>query len=357
MHKGIKILYLLIMCLSATKVAAQIKDPSLRGFPVVFYTEETNFAFGGLGILTFDLSSNLNSSNPSQINFGAAYTLEDQVLIYFPFELYAQDNNWRYDGEIGYYRYTYKYYGIGFNTPQANLETYKVNFPRIQFNALHKFSNGIYAGLSYWFDGYDITNIQEGGLLDLNGPTGASGGIISGIGVASVYDTRDNIFYTKDGEFAELRFLLDRNWTGSDFNFYHLTTQASTFHTNQMDHTLGFNVFGEFTGGEVPFHRLGLLGGPKQMRGYLEGRYRDHVYISVQSEYRLNIHKRIGMVVFASAGNVAPNLASFSLTNLKWSLGPGLRYRIDKDRKVNIRFDAGFGPGVSGFVLTIGEAF
>ncbi|HBX64717.1 MAG TPA: hypothetical protein DEG32_00615, partial [Balneolaceae bacterium] len=190
---------------SIYSVQAQIKNTSLRGFPVAFYTEETSFAFGGLGILTFDFESNLTSLKPSQINFGAAYTLENQLLIYFPYELYLYDNDWRFEGEVGYYRYTYKYYGIGNNTPDSNEETYRVNFPRVQVSALRKVSDDIYAGLSYWYDGYDITSIKQNGLLDSNEPDGVSGGINSGFGITSIYDTRDNIFYTKDGEFLEFK--------------------------------------------------------------------------------------------------------------------------------------------------------
>jgi outer membrane translocation and assembly module TamA len=340
-----------------TSLQAQVIDPALRGFPVVFYTEETSFAFGGLGILTFDFESNRNSAKPSQINFGAAYTLENQLLLYFPYELYLQNNDWRFEGEIGYYRYTYKYYGIGNDTPESNEETYRVNFPRVQVSALRKVSDDIYAGLSYWYDGYDITSIKQNGLLDSNEPSGVDGGVNSGIGITSIYDSRDNIFYTKNGEFIEFKALWDRSWTDSDFSFHQVTLDASTFHTNRFDHTLGINFFAETTGGEVPFQRLALLGGPKQMRGYLEGRYRDKNYLTLQTEYRIPVYKRFGLVAFGSVGDVAPSFSAFSISELKWTIGPGLRYMIDSDRKVNIRLDAGFGKGVSGFALTIGEAF
>ncbi|WP_428236464.1 BamA/TamA family outer membrane protein [Gracilimonas sp.] len=347
----------LILCVLSKPLSAQVKNQALRGFPVVFYTEETSFAVGGLGIFTFDFENNLDSGKPSQINFGAAYTLEKQLLLYFPYELYLQQNNWRLDGEIGYYRYTYKYYGIGSNTPESNEETYRVNFPRVQINALRKVSRNIYAGVSYWYDRYDITNIQPGGLLDTNNPTGTSGGAHSGLGIASIYDTRDNIFYSTSGSYLELQGLIDQSWTGSDYDFFQLSLDARTFHTNAYDHTLGFNFVSKFTGGNVPFQKLALLGGPKQMRGYLEGRYRDKVYLTTQAEYRVPVYKSFGAVIFSSVGNVAQNLSDFPLTNLEWTLGPGLRYMIDENRKVNIRLDAGFGPGVSGFVLTIGEAF
>ncbi|WP_421775012.1 BamA/TamA family outer membrane protein [Gracilimonas sp.] len=356
-NRTVFILIGFVLCLLSKPLNAQIKNTSLRGFPVVFYTEETNFAVGGLGILTFDFENNLSSGKPSQINFGAAYTLEQQLLIYFPYELYLQQNNWRLDGEIGYYRYTYKYYGIGNNTPDSNEETYRVNFPRVQVNALHKVSRNIYAGLSYWFDQYDITNIKSGGLLDTNNPTGTAGGTHSGIGITTVYDTRDNIFYSRSGSYLELQGLIDRSWTGSDYDFFQLSFDARTFHTNSFNHTLGVNFVSKFTGGNVPFQKLALLGGPKQMRGYLEGRFRDKKYLTAQTEYRIPVYKRFSAVAFASVGNVAPELSEFPFTDLKWTVGPGLRYMIDENRKVNIRLDAGFGLGVSGFVLTIGEAF
>jgi hypothetical protein len=64
LHKfGLASLFFIFFTNSLLK--AQIKNPSLRGFPVAFYTEETCFAFGGLGIYTFDFENSLKRTSCS----------------------------------------------------------------------------------------------------------------------------------------------------------------------------------------------------------------------------------------------------------------------------------------------------
>jgi len=67
----------------------------------------------------------------------------------------------------------------------------------------------------------------------------------------------------------------DQNWPGSDFNFLTYTVDVSAFVTNRFNHTPGFNLYGSFSRGDMPFQSLTLLGGPNMMRGYIEGRFRN----------------------------------------------------------------------------------
>jgi hypothetical protein len=102
---------------------------------------------------------------------------------------------------------------------------------------------------------------------------------------------------------------------------------------------------------------LATFGGQNLLRGYYDGRYRDKHAATLQAEYRRRLTGRWGIVAFAGAGGVAPNLNSFQLRNTRPSGGLGVRYLISKSEGINLRLDFGFGKGSSGVYFTGGEAF
>jgi hypothetical protein len=94
------------------------------------------------------------------------------------------------------------------------------------------------------------------------------------------------------------------------------------------------------------------------MRGFFYGRYRDNFYAMMLAEYRQYFWKSFGFAVFAGIGDVSNNLLEYQFVNLKYSLGTGLRYMFNKDQKVNLRKDIGFGnDGNRGIYFGIQEAF
>jgi hypothetical protein len=89
------------------------KRSRLIGLPIVFLSPETSWSFGVAGVYTFKLPEESDISRPSQIQLGAAYTLEDQILFYLPFQVFYKDRKYNFYGELGYYRYNYFYFGNG----------------------------------------------------------------------------------------------------------------------------------------------------------------------------------------------------------------------------------------------------
>jgi len=111
-------------------------------------------------------------------------------------------------------------------------------------------------------------------------------------------------------------------------------------------------------GNSVPIRSLALLGGANSMRGYYDGRYRDRNQLVFQAEYRLNVYKRFGVVIFGNTGDVGHTPADYSFKDLKYSYGAGIRFALTKTEKLNLRADYGIGSGVNhGFYLQVGEAF
>lgn len=358
----LKKLYLFVSgLLSFYTIAAQdstaVKRNTFSGFPVVYTTPETGWAFGGLGVYAFRMKGMPDDSRPSQVTVAAAYTLNKQILLFAPFQLFWKEAKRNAYGELGYYRYNYFYYGIGNDAKRVDEETFDVNFPRVRLNGMARVRPNTYLGIRYWYDGYDIQRIEEDGLLDTNRPTGVNDGTeISGAGFISNYDTRDNIFYTREGYYIELGTLHAGKALGGDFNFNKYSLDARKFIPIGKG-ALGINAYLEFTTGNAPFYQLSFLGGGRRMRGYLEGRYRDKQYSMLQTEYRFPLFWRFKGAVFAATGGV-DNTVGGIFSNLRFAYGGGLRFLINPQEGVHVRMDYGIGEkGETGFYLTIGEAF
>jgi outer membrane translocation and assembly module TamA len=81
-------------------------------------------------------------------------------------------------------------------------------------------------------------------------------------------------------------------------------------------------------------------------------------YSKLQAEYRQYFWRRFGFVVFGGLGNVSNQLISFDFSTMKYSYGAGLRFLFNKNQKINLRMDIGFGQdGNRGIYFGIEEAF
>ncbi len=332
------------------------KNYKLIVLPIVAFTPETNWIFGAASNLSFRMKGESRESRPSQILAGGAYTLKKQILSYLNYQLFFRREQYKLYGELGYYRYTYPYFGVG-NEMENELENYEALYPRIRINALYLIRPKLYGGLRYWMDNFKITDTQEDGLLETTAVTGATGGLLSGLGLVFNYENRDNIFSPSKGSYAELVLFNNSKIMGSDFSFTKYTLDVSTYISNKWRQTLALNFYSEFTFGEVPFNQMALLGGTKRMRGYIEGRFRDKQMLILQAEYRIPLIWRFGAVVFAGTGRVGEKVDGLSLSGLHYNYGGGIRFMLDEKEKLNLRLDVGVGEGNVGFYLTFGEAF
>lgn len=345
------------LCLAAQTDSTETERSTLSAYPLVYYLPETGLGFGGGGIYTFRLTGETDESRPSQVQTALSYTLKGQILLFLYGEVYKNDQKIWIRPEVGFYRYTYDFFGIGNDNPEDFSESFDVTFPRFRLDAQYLILPDFYSGIRYWLDGYNITDTADDGLLQSGDVAGGSGSFISGLGLVNTYDNRDNIFFPTEGYFVEAIAFWNQEAFGSDFNFNRYTLDATTYLSRQPKRVWAFNFFGGVIDGTAPFNELLFLGGRRRGRGYYEGRFRDKSMVLAQGEYRFPLFWRFGMAVFGSYGGVAPELSSMKLNNFRWNAGAGLRFLINKNEDVNVRADVGFGEGATNFYLTIGEAF
>ena len=343
------------------------KRLALIPLPLVYYTPETRLAYGAAvtAALRFRRDAGFADARPSQITFGVAYTQNRQLLLYLPFQIFYDRNNYYAYGEAGYYRYNYYFYGLGEH--EVPRELYGVNFPRVRVNAFRRVAPGLsrgklYAGLRYQYEDYRVGAVANGGLLATGAVPGGRGSRLTGGGLGLFYDSRDNVFFPSKGVVADGAFLY-RNRAGGagaggeTTRFTRYSADVSSYHALSKHAIVAINYFAGFTVGVAPFNALSLLGGTKRLRGYYEGRYRDRNAALLQTELRFDVYRRLGAVVFGGVGTLGDDQALLRLHKPKGAYGAGLRFTINQRDHLNLRIDYGLGRQSGGLYLTIGEAF
>jgi outer membrane protein assembly factor BamA len=325
--------------------------------PLIFLTPETSWGFGAAGIYTFRFKGERAESRPSQLQLGGAYTLENQILSYLPFQLFWKDELYNFYGEFGFYRYNYFFYGIGNEFEDYEGELFDVTYPRVRINALRAVEPRLYVGIRYWMDRLDISGFEEGGLLDEQPIPGKEGGWVTGLGPMLTWDNRDNVFYPSQGSYLELASLFNGDWIGSDYSFTKITLDARAYFKNRWGHILAGNLYLENNAGNVPYMQMALMGGTRRMRGYYEGRFRDRSMGILQAAYRFPLVWRLKMSVFGGYGAVSDEISELNLSDFRYTVGLGLRILLLKEEKAHVRLDYGLGKNTSGIYITIGEAF
>ena len=187
---------------------------------------------------------------------------------------------------------------------------------------------------------------------------GSSGGAISGLGGVVKYDTRNNNFYPSKGYYILGSYERFSSAIGSDFNYNLTWINAIKYFDLGADRVIAANIYGRFMQGNVPFFHLSQVGGNSRMRGYYEGYHRDKQMLGWQVEYRTPVYWRFGLVGFVGNAVVGETINSLKMQNMLTTAGAGLRFKLDMERKINLRLDFGISSDrTTGFYLTIAEAF
>lgn len=328
-------------------------DFSVSGFPIAFYLPETGFALGVVGLSVFNIGKT-KAWRKSQVSIGMAYTFKKQFLNFVPYELYFKQK-WKLNGEVGYYRYFFNYYGIGVNSNEADLETYDANFPRFLSTLSYRVKPSFLVGLQYRFDYFGIPRTDS--LLTANAPVGVNGGVVSTFGLSSSYDTRDDIFYPRKGIFATFTAETSGNFSFADFEYSMFQLDVMGYFTFKKKHTIATNFYTGSAVGDAPFFTYFYLSSGKRGRGYNDRRFLDKNIGLAQVEYRFPIYKRFRGAAFTSLGTVSANYSDLFSNRKIWSYGAGLRFQMSKKQMSHLRVDVAHGAEGFQFYMTIGEAF
>jgi len=154
-----------------------------------------------------------------------------------------------------------------------------------------------------------LQEVSDSGQLVTGTVPGSDDGTIVEGALLLTRDTRDNTIYPTRGQFHQAVVLGAATALGSDFGYGGVRLDVRGYLSPGGRHVLALRALGDARSGTPPFDLLPQLGGDVLLRGYYQGRFRDHTLVALQGEYRLPVFWRIGLVGFAEAGQVAPRAA------------------------------------------------
>lgn len=332
-----------------------LRDRSIVALPVVFRLPETRFGGGVAGSAVFGFSKDSVGSNLSQISFGTTFTQNRQILVFFPFKIFANNNKYYFSSENGWFRYNYVYSGIG--EDRVPDEKYDADYFRFRFLASKLIRPKTYLGLRVNFEDYKVTGTVAEGQLSSGVINGSDKSRTLGLGMSILRDTRDQVFYPTKGVFGEIFAVPSGRVFGANRNFTKISADIATYKSLGKKTVLASNYVAVANIGDVPFNQLAYLGGQFKMRGIFEGYFRDKNALIIQQEFRQEIWKRLGAVAFGSMAFLGSEDDVFlRLNKPKFTYGAGLR--VATKNHLNLRLDYALSPYGSGNIYaTIGEAF
>ncbi len=342
-----------------TDTIGKQKKIKLIAIPIAFYTPETQFGVGGGGQLFLLNNTNKYNQRLSNILFSGIYTTAGQIMFNITPQVYLGKGDYFIDAEYLFEIYPNSFWGIGPETPEGNEELYDQTTHKLKLSFLKRLPPDLNFGFTYNFANHQVTEIQEGGLLDSGGILGADRTVISGLGAEFNLDTRTNTSSPTDGQLFEIGAHFSSEILGATHSFNKFTLDLRNYEPLGDRSTLATQIYIENNYGDVPFQGMAFFGGSSSARGYFYGRFLDKNMYVVQAEYRYRLKPRWSLAAFGLIGSVAGDASDLlKFNSVKPGFGGGVRFKVLKEQNTWLRLDIGSGKdGQSGIYFGVNEAF
>jgi hypothetical protein len=184
---------------------------------------------------------------------------------------------------------------------------------------------------------------------------------LTSIGARLTRDTRPNHFYPVAGTFFTFTSDFFSQDLGSKYSFQSYRSAFDKYWSLSKNQVIAYDANFCGTAGSPPFYGNCIYGTNNELRGYVAGRYFTRYTLATQSEYRLVLPKRFGLVIFGGMGGTIPGgsqlLQRVQNGHFLPSGGGGLRFQLSKKYHVNLRADIAQGTQGDTFGMGVGEAF
>jgi outer membrane protein insertion porin family/translocation and assembly module TamA len=188
--------------------------------------------------------------------------------------------------------------------------------------------------------------------LGLDPDTGSGRGRLSALMLDGVRNTTENLLDAKKGYLANVHLETAGRWLGGDFDYREVSAEGRFYQALGTRAVIALRARAgtiDSTGPDViPFFKRYFLGGATNLRGW--GRYEvsplseglpigGQTFANFSTELRVPIAGNFGAVLFVDGGNVWANPWDFNFNDLRYDIGPGLRYNSPVGP---FRLDVGF---------------
>jgi outer membrane protein assembly factor BamA len=329
--------------------------PRVTALPLVSYSEVTGLQYGATAILTFRRPG-LATRNSSFSAYAAA-TTKNHAKAYLQLDTWSRHNDTHGRARVDYISYPLPFFGIGADTPDSAEEWYSHGVTTLQAFAQRRIVGSLYVHAGARHVRSTAREHEPDGVLAGHIIAGSSGSRTLAMELGLVIDSRDHAGSPRGGSYVRVIPSIAPKTRVSDSDFRRLTIDARQYRTLGSGYVGAIQVQYDGVSDATPFDLMPMIGADTAMRGYPRGRFRDRHAFTAQAELRTPSWRRLGAVVFAGAGTVAPTLSRLTTTTWFPSAGAGLRYFLSPRDRTTLRADLGVGRGSFGLSLGVGEAF
>jgi hypothetical protein len=208
-----------------------------------------------------------------------------------------------------------------------------------------------YLGPQFISGNYTISgdDPQSGEILDTLGLTGFQS---NGLGILGQYDSRDNQYSPRSGQFFEAHNIAFRTGLGGDVNFDAYNADYQYYLRHGKNHVLAIHAKGRWTVG-APSSGYSSV----DLRGYPRGQYLAPHMTLVEVDERFSLTRRFGLKAFAGLAWLYGGSQFTGTDSLFPAGGGGVYYQLNDEGMV-VRAEYALGrEGNQGFYLQFGQPF
>jgi hypothetical protein len=329
------------------------------------YNPEMQFLIVGGVLLSWKVGPNPVKLQRSTLSSTVSLSTTGAVNFATTLNSFWYGDRLRINADFGIKRMPDNYWGVGYD---AALEPSSGDATTEYDREWFKFSPRIVWGVSH--------HLFVGGVLDINrtiatdvnatmtmDPAYQQYGSVtanSGLGLAVQYDSRDVAVNAWRGLYLGLTATFYGRRLGGDHEYQIFLLDYRQYRAlGRPGRTLAWQVKARIGAHDVPWPELSMLGTAYDLRGYVEGRFRDRATLLGLVEYRHMFLRgdgrgsRHGVVAWVGGGTLGNDIAH--LTGFLPNGGVG--YRFELHPRSNVRADVGVGYRSSGVYFSFTEAF
>jgi hypothetical protein len=328
--------------------------------PLIFYAPETSLGLAfGIGVYDDTPSPPDKPRRDDNASLIFQGTLKKQFLIGLSGVKYWGGGAGQVTEDINLVHFPNVFWGVGNDTPESARDLFTQSLAVSRTSVAWRLPGEIYAGVGAMAGWYRTRADAAGGSVDAYAATVPASGPALGVGPVLRRDTRDDAIGAHHGSLTMLNATFFPSFLGSTYVFQAYEIDHRTYLTLDSGGraVLATEAYGIYSPGTVPIAELPALGGSAKLRGYFQGRFRDHLYLMAQAECRIRVIGRWSLAPFAGVGNVFSSPSAVSFDRTKAAAGLAVRFRVKKERDLNVHLDVAKSPISSGVYLNIGEAF
>ena len=344
---------------SVDKTAYKRFDVTFVGAPT--YSSTTGLGLGVMAAGLYRIDRTDFQIPPSTVSLFVRATLKGVYTVGIEGINIFKDNRDRLTYRVAFVSQPTDFWGVGYDAAVNNTPiNYTSNNQQVELSYYHRLCRNLYIGARVNFD-YIYAKKGDRELIKpyING--GKTESLSTGLSLLLEYDSRDFIPNPYRGLYLSLQAMSrPKALANIDDNTWRFTATASYYQKLWRGAVLALDLYGESNSKHTPWQLYARMGSKYRMRGYYEGRFTDRNMVTAQAELRQRVWRRIGVAVWGGAGNCFSSWSNYQWSHTLPNYGIGLRWEFKK--RVNVRFDYGFGGKVNGklingFQVLLNEAF